>query len=43
VEYVKSVYRGDKYKIVNRLMRMKRERLTTSHAASTKPAVDAIN
>jgi GntR family transcriptional regulator len=43
VEHVKSVYRGDKYKIVNRLMRMKRERLTTPHAASTKPAVDAIN
>jgi len=43
VEHVKSVYRGDKYKIVNRLMRMKRERLTTPHAASTKPAVDGIN
>ncbi|MDR3755099.1 MAG: GntR family transcriptional regulator [Terracidiphilus sp.] len=43
VEHVKSVYRGDKYKIVNRLMRMKRERLTTPHVASTKPAVDAIN
>jgi GntR family transcriptional regulator len=43
VEHVKSVYRGDKYKIVNRLMRMNRERLTTQHAASTKPAADAIN
>ena len=43
VEHVKSVYRGDKYKIVNRLMRMNRERLTTQHAPSTKPAVDAIN
>ena len=28
VEHVKSVYRGDKYKIVNRLMRTKRERLS---------------
>jgi GntR family transcriptional regulator len=43
VEHVKSVYRGDKYKIVNRLMRMNRERLTTQHAASTKPVADAIN
>jgi GntR family transcriptional regulator len=43
VEHVKSVYRGDKYKIVNRLMRVNRERLTTQHAASIKPAIDAIN
>jgi GntR family transcriptional regulator len=43
VEHVKSVYRGDKYKIVNRLMRMKRERLTAPHVASSKPSVDAIN
>jgi len=43
VEHVKSVYRGDKYKIVNRLMRMKRERLTAQQAASHKPAADAIN
>ena len=43
VEHVKSVYRGDKYKIVNRLMRMKRERLTTPHAASSKPSAGAID
>jgi GntR family transcriptional regulator len=43
VEHVKSVYRGDKYKIVNRLMRMKRERLTAPHAASSRLAADPIN
>jgi GntR family transcriptional regulator len=31
VEYVKSVYRGDRYKIVNRLVRSKRELLAPSH------------
>jgi len=43
VEHVKSVYRGDKYKIVNRLMRLKRDRLTTPLPSSLKPATDAIN
>jgi GntR family transcriptional regulator len=33
VEHVKSIYRGDKYKIVNRLMRQKRERLATPHVS----------
>jgi GntR family transcriptional regulator len=43
VEHVKSVYRGDKYKIVNRLMRLKRDRLTTPLPSSSKPATDAID
>jgi len=43
VEHVKSIYRGDKYKIVNRLMRMKRERLAAPLAAPSKLATDAIN
>jgi GntR family transcriptional regulator len=42
-EHVKSVYRGDKYKIVNRLMRLKRDRLVTPVAPSSKPAPGAIN
>lgn len=33
-EHVKSVYRGDKYKIVNRLMRLKRDRLPAPLTAS---------
>jgi GntR family transcriptional regulator len=32
VEHVKSTYRGDRYKIVNRLMRTKREMLATAAA-----------
>jgi GntR family transcriptional regulator len=43
VEHVKSVYRGDKYKIVNRLMRMKRERLAAPLISFSKPTTDAIN
>lgn len=41
-EHVRSVYRGDKYKIVNRLMRTKRERLAAPIASPAKPATDAI-
>ena len=36
-EYVKSVYPGDRYKVVNRLMRVKRELLATPLASAPKP------
>lgn len=42
-EHVRSVYRGDKYKIVNRLMRTKRERLAAPLASSSKPASQTID
>ncbi len=41
-EHVKSVYRGDRYKVVNRLMRVKRELLASPFASAPKPAENSM-
>lgn len=41
-EYVKSVYPGDRYKVVNRLMRVKRELLASPFASAPKPAENSM-
>ncbi len=42
-EHVKSVYRGDKYKIVNRLMRTRRERLAVPLVSPAKTQEHSIH